>query len=557
MRRFLAIAAALLLSVAAFGRAGSIRDVDISVRLEQNGTARITEVWKVNVTDGTEWYLVRKDLGDIRISGLSVVDETGRRYIVEDEWDSDRPRSEKAGRCGLLHKQNGVEICWGIGDYGERTWKVSYTMSNAVKSLTDADMLHLQLLSPGLSSTPQHVKARISADGLTQDKVRFWGFGLEGESRFDPSTSSGTGSVVFESSGRIKSLIVLLRFEKGIFHSPSEQNRGFEQVLAEALKGAKFEDEGDSASDGAFWKLLEILFYAASFLLGSGLLAGLANSPKKVLGCRKKDVQWNRDLPYGGDLLKSNYTLGRLEEIKKGNCFASALILRMVYKGALVVNRASGDKVDIAFNDSVAAGLDADSRGLYDMLKSASGSDEILQDNEFSRWSKRNYKTVNKWITEASKHGQDAMKVAGQLDQKSIMGTPKYTPAGQEEARKLLGFKKFLSDFTLISERGSQEVTLWQDYLVFGAMFGIADKVAKELHDINPKLFEDVVMLDYDTTRWLLWRNNQMAGAITNAQIRASEAMGRSSGSFGGFGGGTSFGGGGGFSGGGFGGGAR
>ncbi|MBO4427856.1 MAG: DUF2207 domain-containing protein, partial [Bacteroidales bacterium] len=553
----LAAAAALLLSVAAFGRAGSIRDVDISVWLEQNGTARITEVWKVNVTDGTEWYLVRKDLGDIRISGLSVVDETGRKYIVEDEWDSDRPRSEKACRCGLLHKRNGVEICWGIGDYGERTWKVNYTMSNAVKSLTDADMLHLQLLSPGLSSTPQHVKARISADGLTQDKVRFWGFGLEGESRFDPSTSSGTGSVVFESSGRIKSLIVLLRFEKGLFHSPSEQNRGFEQVLAEALKGARFEDEGDSSSDGAFWKLLEILFYVASFLLGSGLLAELANSPKKVLGCRKKDVQWNRDLPYGGDLLKSNYTLGRLEEIKKGNCFASALILRMVYKGALVVNRSSGDKVDIAFNDSVAAGLDADSRGLYDMLKSASGSDEILQDNEFSRWSKRNYKTVNKWITDASKHGQDAMKAAGQLDQKSIMGTPKYTPAGQEEARKLLGFKKFLSDFTLISERGSQEVTLWQDYLVFGAMFGIADKVAKELHDINPKLFEDVVMLDYDTTRWLLWRNNQMAGAITNAQIRASEAMGRSSGSFGGFGGGTSFGGGGGFSGGGFGGGAR
>ena len=557
MRRFLAAAAALLLSVAAFGRAGSIRDVDISVWLEQNGTARITEVWKVNVTDGTEWYLVRKDLGDIRISGLSVVDETGRRYIVEDEWDSDRPRSEKAGRCGLLHKRNGVEICWGIGDYGERTWKVSYTMSNAVKSLTDADMLHLQLLSPGLSSTPQHVKARISADGLTKDKVRFWGFGLEGESRFDPSTSSGTGSVVFESSGRIKSLIVLLRFEKGIFHSPSEQNRGFEQVLAEALKGARFEDEGDPEGDGVMWKMLEILFYVVSLLLGSGLLAGLANSPKKVLGCRKKDVQWNRDLPYGGDLLKSNYTLGRLEEIKKGNCFASALILRMVYKGALVVNRASGDKVDIAFNDSVAAGLDADSRGLYDMLKSASGSDEILQDNEFSRWSKRNYKTVNKWITDASKHGQDAMKVAGQLDQKSILGTPKYTPAGQEEARKLLGFKKFLSDFTLISERGSQEVSLWQDYLVFGAMFGIADKVAKELHDINPKLFEDVVMLDYDTTRWLLWRNNQMAGAITNAQIRASEAMGRSSGSFGGFGGGTSFGGGGGFSGGGFGGGAR
>ena len=557
MRRILLTAAAFLLGVAAFGK-NTVHKVDISLQLQRNGSAVVTEVWDMYVDQATEWYLVRENLGDISIEGLSVKDETGHKYFTEPEWNSDRSRSEKARRCGIIHKRKGVEICWGIGDYGDRVYTVTYTMTNVVKSLTDADMLHLQLLSPGLSSKPELVEVHIYGPGLTKDNVRFWGFGFEGWSGFVEDDEAGLpGAIAMGTSGRLSSVIVLVRFEKGLFQSPSELNRGFEQVLAEVLKGARFEDEPDSSSDGAFWKLLEILFYVASFLLGSGLLAELANSPKKVLGCRKKDVQWNRDLPYGGDLLKSNYTLGRLEEIKKGNCFASALILRMVYKGALVVNRSSGDKVDIAFNDSVAAGLDADSRGLYDMLKSASGSDEILQDNEFSRWSKRNYKTVNKWITDASKHGQDAMKVAGQLDQKSILGTPKYTPAGQEEARKLLGFKKFLSDFTLISERGSQEVTLWQDYLVFGAMFGIADKVAKELHDINPKLFEDVVMLDYDTTRWLLWRNNQMAGAITNAQIRASEAMGRSSGSFGGFGGGTSFGGGGGFSGGGFGGGAR
>ena len=83
------------------------------------------------------------------------------------------------------------------------------------------------------------------------------------------------------------------------------------------------------------------------------------------------------------------------------------------------------------------------------------------------------------------------------------------------------------------------------------------DKVAKELHDIDPKLLEEATMQDYDTTTWLLWHGNSMASSITNAQIRAAEAMGRTSGSFGGFGGGTSFGGGGGFSGGGFGGGAR
>ena len=92
---------------------------------------------------------------------------------------------------------------------------------------------------------------------------------------------------------------------------------------------------------------------------------------------------------------------------------------------------------------------------------------------------------------------------------------------------------------------------------MFGALFGIADKVAKELHDIDPTLLQEATAQDWDTVNWLLWHNNNLAGAITNAQARAAEAMSRSSGSFGGFGGDTSFGGGGGFSGGGFGGGAR
>ena len=304
-------------------------------------------------------------------------------------------------------------------------------------------------------------------------------------------------------------------------------------------------------------QLLSLLTSLLGLLIAVLGLIKVAGTPKKILGCRPKDVPWNREVPYGGDLLKSNYTLGRLNEIKKGNSFASALILRMVYSGALIVNKSGGDKVDISFNDSAAASLDADSRGLYNMLKEASGSDRILQDKEFSRWSKRNWKTVNKWVENASKHGQENLRSAGQIVKEGLFGSDKYTEAGQAEARKLMGFKKFLSDFTLVSERGSRDVGLWQDYLVFGAIFGIADQVAKELHDIDPKLFEEVVCQDYNTTRWLLWHNNRMAGDITNAQIRASKAMGRTSGSFGGFGGGTSFGGGGGFSGGGFGGGAR
>ena len=555
MRRFLSalavfVAAALLSGTSVFGR-NVVRDVAISLNLQADGTAAVTEVWTVDVTEGTEWYLVRENLGDIVVEGLSVSDETGHKYLVEPEWNSDRSRSEKARRCGIIHKRKGVEICWGIGDYGSRVYTASYRMTRAVKTLRDADMLHLQLLSPGISSKPQHVSVRISAPGLTKENVRFWGFGFEGRSWFETpedADASRCGTVCMESTGRLRSVIALLRFEKGLFNSPSVQNRGFEDVLAEALDGAHFEDEGDE-DDGAF---LGMLFSLMMTLAGAfTVVAGALTSKRRVLGCRPSQVEWCRDVPYGGDLLAANYTLGRLGEIKKGSSFASAMILRMIYRGALETRNTGNNQVDIFFNDEKAAGLDTESRELYDMLKAASGSDLILQDKEFSRWSKRNWKRVNKWVTDASERGSKALRGLGHI------GSYFYTDAGKAEARKLLGFKKFLSDFTLVKERGSREVGLWQDYLVYASLFGIADQVAKELHDIDPKLFEETVSMDYNHTSWLLWHNNQMATAITNAQVRAANAMGRTSGSFGGFGGGTSFGGGGGFSGGGFGGGAR
>ena len=121
----------------------------------------------------------------------------------------------------------------------------------------------------------------------------------------------------------------------------------------------------------------------------------------------------------------------------------------------------------------------------------------------------------------------------------------------------LLGLKKYLQDFTLTGERETAEVHLWQDYLVYGSLFGIANRVAKQLKDIDPVLFEQTVVYDYTTLDTVLTMTNSMARAITNASYVRPSTSHSSSGSWGGFGGGTSFGGGGGFSGGGFGGGAR
>jgi uncharacterized membrane protein len=48
---------------------------------------------------------------------------------------------------------------------------------------------------------------------------------------------------------------------------------------------------------------------------------------------------------------------------------------------------------------------------------------------------------------------------------------------------KLLGLQKYLNEYSLIKERYPIELVLWEKYLVFASLFGIADKVAKEFKE--------------------------------------------------------------------------
>lgn len=543
MRRFLAfIVAAMATTFAATAFEPAIRDIDILVRLTQDGSAEITERWDVCVADGTEWYLVRYNLGDIKIEDFSVSDETGLQYENTEKWDVDRSLKQKAGKCGIVHTGKGDELCWGVGSYGDHVFTVRYRMANAVKSLEDYDMIHLQLVSPGLSARPENVRVEICAEPviLDTDNTRAWGFGFVGNCEFED------GKVVYQSEERFRSnssVIALVRFDKGIFDSASSQHRTFEDVFSEAEEGSDYEDDDDE--EFAF-----ILGLFISFVLGTVIIGRVSKRKRrlKILGCKDEDITWCRDVPYGGNIIESDFVLGRLGENVKGGSLASALILRMIYKGNLSVSKDVKGKVEIMFSEKAMDGLDEVSLGLYNMMLDASGSDKVLQDKEFSKWSESHEKRVHDWIRLCDRQARTQLAA-------DHFGRPDtYTKAGQQQARNLVGFKKFLRDFTLIGERETPEVTLWQEYMVYGALYGIAEKVASQLKDIDPKFLEQVNGYDNDTLGDVILRTRMLSNAITrsNASYAASQAARR-----GGMGGGTSFGGGGGFSGGGAGGGSR
>ena len=256
------------------------------------------------------------------------------------------------------------------------------------------------------------------------------------------------------------------------------------------------------------------------------------------------------------------YTLKECGHLKPQNTIIAALILRWFQKGIIsiqeVPTRIKSKKSVITFNDEKATQIqDSVARKLYDIMKTASGADVILQNSEFRTWAEAHYEEVFDWLEEVETEGKKRLGDMGAIDKGGRFGGKLvYTEYGKGMAREMIGFKKYLMDFSLINERQAVYVDLWDDYLVFAAIFGIADQVAKDLKGLYPSYFTKFEENGANLGNMVIISDNMSSNFYRGAHTGRTEAMSSHSSSWGG-GGSTSFGGGGGFSGGGSGGGSR
>ena len=120
-----------------------------------------------------------------------------------------------------------------------------------------------------------------------------------------------------------------------------------------------------------------------------------------------------------------------------------------------------------------------------------------------------------------------------------------------DEAVKLKGLKNFLEEFSRIDDKEAIEVNLWEYYLIFATILGIADKVAKQFKKLYPEIIENneygYTYNDFIFINAISY--NSMSSAISSKSRAESYSSGGGGFSSGGGGGGSvgSGGGGGGF----------
>ena len=136
MRRYVCLLMLLTVAVTVFGKP-RLKDLAVNVTLLDNGDVRITETRQMTVEDkGTECYIVVGNLNGSELRDLTVTDETGARFDIVTPWNTELSRETKTCKAGLLPKDGGYEICWGLGASGERIYITSYTVTALVKMVS-------------------------------------------------------------------------------------------------------------------------------------------------------------------------------------------------------------------------------------------------------------------------------------------------------------------------------------------------------------------------------------------------------------------------------------
>lgn len=549
MRRLGFILGVVLLCLSVPSLAQSeVESVRIDVELQDDGSAFVREVWEIDVAGSiTEWYLGKENLGKMDIRDLSVSDESGTTYTSEGtNWDIDRTREKKAFRCGLVRKPGGYEICWGVGSNGPHSYIVSYTLTGLVKGYSDKDGFNHMFITT-TDSGIDDVSLTIRKNGtiFTTENTLLWGFGFNGEAEVIDGAAKYWSTERFSDRSR---LIALIGFEKGIFHPEITEDKTFEQVKNKALKGSSYKNGKDFLSN-----LVDFLLSALLGLISLGIVGGLIwveisnrKRRKELLGGKESDVEWFRGVPVGGDLRKSLNIMKLISpktvsrnSLNGSDKLIAAYMMRLFYRGAFqLVPQLEGDPAfkinELTLTNDDVSGPDLNMElDIYNFFKEAAGEDTILQKKELKRWANKHGKMIYNW--------QNKIK-----DSSMSLKTLK-----AREVREVFGLKKFLKDFTLIQDRGAVEVGLWNNYLVFASLYGIAEQVYKDFKKVCPEYFTlSKTMEQFNNTNpTILWSTVNESTRYFN-RAATSYAASRSS-ALGGGGGHTSFGGGGGFSGGG------
>lgn len=543
--------------------------IDIHVTLNEDGSADFVERWKAHLYKGTENYVVKQNLGKATIENFTVT-EDGKQFEFVKNWDINASQNEKAFKNGIINKRNGIEMSWGIGEYGTHEYVLEYTVKNIIQQLDDSQVLYWGFSNAGINIPRSNITVEVIAPkALSEVEERIWAFGYDGDIEFEQ------GSILAKSYSQLKEsqyVVLLIKFADGTFTTENRVKKDFEALQKQAFKGSDYDlDAVESVDEGGFFiKAFNFIKSIFSVVIFFGIFVVVLifsqkfNQQNSLEGKRRKFTrrykeEYYRDYPYEDNYLHTYYVT-YIMGLSEFNTLLTASLLKLINDDKIRMDETVTGVLRRKHQTIHILNSDVDSNTsegrLFHMIRGLADSEGMITDRQISKWAERNYRSLASWEKDIVNESKQVLTNKNYLDktENNILFFTRtnyeLTEDGKKMEENIYKYVNYLYDFSLLNEHEAINVKLWDEVMIWAAYLNLTSVVMKQFAKLYPN-YEQETKYRNNSLR----RSTYFATAVTRGRTKSEkrEQERRSSG-----GGGTaSSGGGGGAAGGGSGGGVR
>jgi len=487
--------------------------------------------------------------GSYYIEDVKVTEvQSGIEYPLEQIYE-EQYHVDSGCYYGLMIDSNTFEIAWNVGldnSSDTRTYKIYYTVENAVKVYPDCAEFYWQFIGNDNTMTGDNITGTIILpNGVTDiNRLHIWGHG-----DFSGNTErTSTNTLKFDMRHLYSNSMLEIRVvtEDNIFETASNiyyQDK-LSSILEEEAAWAEKANAEKAIYKGLAIAIVVVIVGIFIIYLRKIIKYSKAGKELKMNSYPKNDLQYFRDIPNEENATPARAafmyyfnTVSSGFENHTSNIF-SATLLQLTLKKEISLEPIDKNNVRINILDGNANSLTREERLVYNLLvDNMDRETNSVETKTLEKYAKKHYDEFHDLMQDVCKAAEEYEEDRGAIDKDRKKASSKWSgkgtlyvvasfflcfmllplvwvffpiliefiicavkcfsnakkinalsPVAYEEMNQWKALKNYMSDFSLLKEKEVPDLILWEKYLVYATVFGISKKVLDQLVEVYPQM---------------------------------------------------------------------
>ena len=572
-----------------------LNKLEFYVEINSDGSMDVTETWNIDIRNTNTLYKTF-EIDSKKYSSIEnvlVKDVTANMELTH--INQEMYHVTKNCYYGLKNSKGDFEIAWGVGldnSHDIRTYEISYTVKDVIGKYNDYSELYWQFVGKDFEIDAEKITGAIKLPEKAKntEEIKVWGHteDLNGEIYV-----TDKDEIKFQlnnfNSGRYVEVRILFPSDMIISTARTFNENRYDDVLEEEAKWAK------QANLRRKWQEIEeevILTFVIFVIIALCIIfiEKAAKYGKKLSGINKYKPE--QKLEYFRELPEEDVTPGEALYILKepynkfssyfGKIFSATLLnLKLKEYIDLKVEKTEKSKEKIYINKlkNPDNNLKGDEKRILEFLYKAYNKKTEIEIKDLEKYIEKHPAGVESLIKGCEKNIENQLQTNGILDEKQKEEFSKYTnlatlyyiftiillfwafpvsiillingiicskikknvnvltQKGVNSKEKWKGLKNYMEKFSLLDEKEIPAIEVWEKYLVYATVFGISNKVLKQLKTVYPDI-DKIDAINTSTYMYFMYHSNFGTSFTSSINSSISSSYSSATGGGGGFSGG-------------------